>query len=557
MRPSPFARRGERGSILILSTVGVVVAMISAALAVDLGRLAQTKRFDQKVADMAALDASRDLPNACARAKQSVQRNNYDPASLDCIDPAHNPTKDVVIGRMVGGTFTPEPTGDMVKVRVRSPFKAALPFVSGPEAVSVKALAGVREDAGFSIGSSVARVSAAFKSPVLNRTLERLLGGSAGSLTVDAAGYQGLSTASLTLGEIRSQMGFATVDELLAANVKVRDLLDAMATILNNQGVLAAAQVNAIKSVTDSSMAVKLGDIIYADQGVGEKAASGKVNVLQMIVAAAEVANKTNFAAGCVNVPNALSAADGVVPGVGNVGTDLCLKVTEGPKIYVGPAGGSRSTSQVEITYKSTINVPITLPLPLGNLLKAEGSLPVKITAGGATGTLTDIRCSGANPGITVTVDTQAATTSVNGTVDLKVAATPLVVAAAGVSVTGSATGVAQTGTVMSFLHPGEFSPPAPAKTTPSSPLSIATNLNASGSGNITISVPPLISVSLPLSVVNQAVLNASQPLLNEISLRARGQEVASLGAAVGIADVAALGEFFNPSSCGNPGLVG
>jgi uncharacterized membrane protein len=286
---------------------------------------------------------------------------------------------------------------------------------------------------------------------------------------------------------------------------------------------------------------------------VGEKAASGKVNVLQMIVAAAEVANKTNFAAGCVDVPNALDNA--LVTGVGRVGTDLCIKVTEGPKIYVGPVGGSRSTSQVEITFDATINVPITLPLPLGNLLKAEGSLPVKITAGGATGTLTDIRCS-ANPGITVTVDTQAAMTSVNGTVDLKVAATPLVVAAAGVSVTGSATGVAPTGTVMSFLHPNEFSAPAPSKTTPSSPVSIAT-MSASGSGNITITVPPLLTVSLPLSVVNQAVLNASQPLLNEISLRARGQEVASLGAAVAIADVAALAEFFNLSACGNPALVG
>jgi uncharacterized membrane protein len=552
VRPSLRARGDERGSILILSTVGVVVALISAALAVDLGRLAQTKRFDQKVADMAALDASRDLTRACAIAKESAARNNFDPSGLDCIDPAYNPTKDVVIGRLVAGTFNPDPTGDTVQVKVSSPFKAAFPFVSGPDGVSVKAAAGVREDAGFSIGSSVARVNAASKSPVLNRTLERLLGGSSGSLTLDAVGYQGLSSGSLTLGQIRSQMGFATINELLAADIKVLDFLDAMAVVLQGDTVL-AAYINQIKSVTNSSQTFSLGDIIYVDQGVGEKAASGKVNVLQMIVAAAEVANKENFAAGCVDVPNALDNA--LVTGVGRVGTDLCIKVTEGPRVYHGPVGGSASTSQVEITFDATINVPIALPLPLGNLLKAEGSLPVKITAGGATGTLTDIRCS-ANPGITVSVDTQAVTTSVNGTVALKVAATPLVVAAAGVSVTGSATGVAQPDTAMPFLHPGEFSPPAPSKTTPSAPLSVATNLSASGSGNITITVPPLLTVSLPLSVVNQAVLDASRPLLNEISLRARGQEVASLGAAVAIADVAALAEFFNATACGNPGLV-
>lgn len=544
MRPSLFARREERGSILILSTVGVVVAIISAALAVDLGRLAQAKRFDQKVADMAALDASRDLANACARAKQSVQRNNYDPASVDCIDPANNPVKDVVIGRVSNGTFTPDPTGDAVKVRVASPFKAAFPFVASPDGVSVKAVASVSKTAGFSIGSSVARVNSSFKSPVLNRTLEKLLGGSAGSLTLDAAGYQGLASGNLTLGDIRTKMGFATINELLTTEITVKDLLTAMATALQGDALLAAS-INQIKSVTTNSQTFKLGDIVYVDQGVGEKAASGKVNVLQMIVAAAEVANKTNFAAGCVNVPNALDNA--VVTGVGRVGTDLCLKVTEGPKIYVGPVGGSRTTSQVAITYKSTIDVPIALPI-LGTVVKAVGSLPVTVTAGGAKGTLTDIRCSG-SPGISVTVDTQAATTSVNGLVDLKTILTGST-ALAGLNVTGSATGPAQTGTVMSFLYPGEFSPPASSKTTPPSPIS--TNLTATGSGNVTI-----LGVSLSVQVVNQAVIDASVPLLNEIKLREQGQEVASMGTAVGVADVAALAEFFNLSACGNPALVG
>ncbi len=56
--------------------------------------------------------------------------------------------------------------------------------------------------------------------------------------------------------------------------------------------------------------------------------------------------------------------------------------------------------------------------------------------------------------------------------------------------------------------------------------------------------------------VVGQAVIDASKALFDEISVRMRGQEMASLGTAVGIADVAALAEFFNPSACGNPNLV-
>jgi uncharacterized membrane protein len=49
----------ERGAILILASVGMVIAMIAAGLAIDIGRLAQSAREDQKIADLAALDAVR------------------------------------------------------------------------------------------------------------------------------------------------------------------------------------------------------------------------------------------------------------------------------------------------------------------------------------------------------------------------------------------------------------------------------------------------------------------------------------------------------------------
>jgi uncharacterized membrane protein len=569
VRPSVFARRDERGSILILSTVGVIVALISAALAVDLGRLAQNKRFNQKVADMAALDASRDLTTACARAKLSVQRNGFDPAGLDCIDPAYNPTKDVVIGRLVNGTFTMDPAGEMVKVRVASPFKAAFPFVSGPEAVSVKAVSGVRADAGFSIGSSLGRLDGSVQSPVLNRTLETLLGGSAGSLSLDAVGYNGLSNASVTLGDIRNELGFASVDELLTTDVKVKDLIDAMATILGGDTVL-AARLNDISSVTSNSQTVKLGDIIQVDQGVGDKAAAGKVNVLQMIIASAEVANKANFAAGCVNIPNALS--NSLVGTTKNkIGTDLCLKVTEPPKIYVGPVGGSRSTSQVEITFKPSIDVQLLgLPLGLGNLLKVVGQLPVTVTSAGATGTLSAVTCSGPTRGITVTVDTEAVKTTANGNVDIRLATDatnsgPLI--AAGFNVSGTVTGPNQGATPLTFIHPGEFTPSANSKTTPGSPMAL--NMTSTNSGTINLTVPsvlplvPDLSVSIQANVLAQAVLTAVNPVtlannvLSQLQNLLASEEYAALGMRVGIADVAALAEFFNATACGNPALIG
>lgn len=69
---------GERGSVLILSTVCLVIAMLAAALAVDLGRLASDKRTDQKIADLAALDAARDLTDACNREGECHPQRLFD-----------------------------------------------------------------------------------------------------------------------------------------------------------------------------------------------------------------------------------------------------------------------------------------------------------------------------------------------------------------------------------------------------------------------------------------------------------------------------------------------
>src|SRR5205085_6871777 len=128
MRWATLRKADESGSILVLSVVGVILAVISTALAVDLGRLAQEKRSDQKVADIAALDASRDLTQACARAKASVVRNGFAASVLTCVDPATSSTGDVILGNIVSGSFTPSATGSAVKVKVHSAFKTVFPF---------------------------------------------------------------------------------------------------------------------------------------------------------------------------------------------------------------------------------------------------------------------------------------------------------------------------------------------------------------------------------------------------------------------------------------------
>jgi Flp pilus assembly protein TadG len=69
--------RDEHGAVVVIAAIGMVLAMIAAALAVDLGTLAQVARRNQKVADLAAIDAVRALPNdPTGAALLSAKRNH-------------------------------------------------------------------------------------------------------------------------------------------------------------------------------------------------------------------------------------------------------------------------------------------------------------------------------------------------------------------------------------------------------------------------------------------------------------------------------------------------
>jgi uncharacterized membrane protein len=87
-------QRDERGTILIMSIAGLIMAIFASALAVDLGRQAQEKKSDQLIADLAALDAARELEplqlsvpgvtlavviaDAQTAAEDSARRNGFD-----------------------------------------------------------------------------------------------------------------------------------------------------------------------------------------------------------------------------------------------------------------------------------------------------------------------------------------------------------------------------------------------------------------------------------------------------------------------------------------------
>ncbi|MFN2606726.1 MAG: pilus assembly protein TadG-related protein [Acidimicrobiales bacterium] len=526
MTSTRTTRADERGTILILSTVGIVVAMIAAALAVDLGRLASDKRDDQKVADLAALDAARDLSSAataCGRAQLSATRNGF--SGLSC--------SNVEMGSVSGaGVFTPDGTlNSAVRVTVRSSFSTAFPFVSGPSSTGGKAVAKVRTRAGFSIGSSLANFSSA-DNVVLNKVLGAMLGG---SLNLSTVSYQGLAGASVKLGDLATQLTGGSVDTLLTTNLTLGQLLTATATVLSSSSPTVAATVSGLATVAATSTTTfKLGDLISATQGLGS-VAGADVNVLDLVTAAAQVANKNHL----VDAGTSLSLP---VTGVGSLSTTVAVTVIEPPKIYFGDVGGSVSTAQVTEKLASTLSANA---LGLG-LLTISGVVPVSMAAAGATGTLTAVNCTA--PSISVGVTSQPVTTSTGTTLTVSLLGIPVASVKVGPASANSASGSSS----LTFSYPSEFSPSASPKST----TAVAPGLTVS-TGNISVT----LLGSLPLGITVSDVASAVQTIVNNVVSAASNEVLtptfAAMGLKLGQDDVGALKNYFDATSCGQPGLVG
>jgi uncharacterized membrane protein len=549
-------RRDERGAVLALAAGSLVVVMISAALAIDLGRLSQEKRTDQKIADLAALDASRYLPVPGATkdaAQRSAINNGFTPTST--VYGMSGPDDGVLyvcLGTMSGVNFVPGGgggcnVGNAVRVRVQSAFSTAFPFVSGPDGVAANAIGGIQGNAGFSIGSSLLNLSTS-SSALLNPIIGQWLGS---SINLSLVSWQGLAAGEVTLEALRTElaeMGFAVggVDELLDADLTLAQLFQATANALTTNGDTANAAlflgpVGLIAKAT-STATLKLGEFITVAQGAEDTALETDFNIFQLVTGGAQVANGTNT----VSIPNTTIT----VPNTAS--TAITVKVTEGPKIYIGPEGGSVETGQVEISVTPTVNL-----VNLLGLVTVTGSVPANVTAAGAKGTLTDIQCTDPGKGITVEVDPKALSGSV------AVASDNLIVRALGInilristtSVTPEVNGAASS---HFFPYPGQFSPPGTySHHFGSQPVGLQSLTNLSA-GNVTVLNALTLNTVLGLLGLNQAqlvasIINSLKPILGGVDTNILTPLLTALGLDVGSADVTALGDELK---CGTPGLL-
>lgn len=405
---------GERGAVLAVVSIAMVVMIGATALAIDIGQLTNNNRTFQARADVIALDAARVVNGQSAAAlsggsgaltlavQTSATRNNAPFSSLT-----------VELGTMSGTTFTPIATpilngaiqtvtsaGIPTAVRVSASGTTDFAFRPGDSTTSRKAVATQYGIAGISVGSFLARVDTS--TGLLNSVLGGFLGG---NLTL--VGYSGIAAGSVTLGQLRTQLGVGTVDELLDTNITLRNFLNLMANALNAKGdpasLTARAGVLSLAAVASTTTSLKLGDLINVATSDGNSAAAADLNVLQLATMAAQVANGTN----AVSVTLAPSSLGPLASLLSPTGNSVQLKVIEPPQIAIGPAAQDSSGNWVTTARTAQVRLYVQLR-PLGTVLGGVLNLPIFVEAASADASLRGVTCVTPKDSSTVNVHTDA-----------------------------------------------------------------------------------------------------------------------------------------------------
>jgi len=506
-------RDGEAGAILIIAAIGLVLAVTCAALAVDLGRQAQEARRNQKVADLAALDAVRVLPaDPTGAAQQSATRNDFQWSGVGnslTVEPGT-----IAADR----TFAPGPLAGATAVRVTARSLLKDDFLPGQRTVVRRGVATTSSAAQIGtvrVGSKVATVSSTDKT-ILNRLLTGTVGG---AYNLDAVSWKGIADANVTFSRLRTALGLTagTADEALNTSITYKKLLQATATALNADGSPSSlAAVTPLTTIATQLGAAGGGNLTLQDlydisgnAGNGADVADAVINVGDIVKGGAIVADGDHFAT------MDLTAADitGTIPGLNFARVKFGL--IEGPKSDTGVAKDAQGNYPTQAT-TSQVRVEVELHLQLaltGIPGLTDVNIPYVLDAGSATALLDTITCSGSSStptGVDILGRTTAGSSKIGAVNDASLGAqtpptpTPTTIASVAGLVTVSTNNVVTTtipGNSGQMLH---FSPPYTTSSPSQSISGTTVTLPALATGDLNVSVLGLLNANLiKLDVVN------------------------------------------------------
>lgn len=516
----------ERGAILIITVLLVGATLALASFVVDLGADRIVLRDMQSVADVTALDLTRNLDGRTASGYAGFSASGPT-ATLFATEKAATVARqhglfaqpDSVTARLAvadqqTGTFIRWASASDVPNAIRVYALGSSAFRMVPTTPRSTQL--LRSALGV-IGRPLVCISAGATVADLTPggTLDRFLGGLIGQTQLTAVSPAGALSGQIPLGPLATQLGVGTVDELTSLNVTNRNFLIAAATVLSNNGDTAGASaLNAIATRLSVST-LNVGSIFALNTGAG-KAADLNVDAFSLAQALIEVSNKNNFVN--VAVPTGVNIA-----GLVSNSITLRAKVIEAPQIACGLAGSTTAkSSQVQIELKGTVISALVTSLKIDPLL---------VTAGNGSGAVTNVTCSLTGSTVNVNANSNVGALKLHLPITLlKVGILPAVELVADVPDPASKPDGAALGS--STTTPMTFNVPAGSATLPPPQTAGGGNANLGLSSITPVKVTPLGAIGgTLLSTLLGVVDTAVSPLINAVT--------ASLGVRVGTVTIA------------------
>jgi uncharacterized membrane protein len=362
-----------------MGALTLMMAVLFTALAVDSGRLWMQQKKLQVIADIAAIEAARnlgcaaDVTDALAAAQAAAENNGFQ-GNL-----ANSPNL-VDLGSVNTSSGIREfISGDgAAAVYVRATQEVPSSLVAGglfggnimlsAEAVSLAD----PHAAAFSGGSYTASLNSE-DSVLLNALLGEMLGA---PLNLGVVSYQGIAQTNITLQDllqVTSDVG--NYEELLNSSVQLAELLQLFVEAATRSGtadVQAIAAMQSIANVAVRDLSLRLADVLAVTTPDANAAATVGLNALSLITTSVLVANGNH----AVTLPLGVNLAS-----IASI--NALVTVVEPPQIALGPPANTDGTICTSMkTAEVRIEVPVLVSIPL--LARIDLSLNVEVAQGNA-----------------------------------------------------------------------------------------------------------------------------------------------------------------------------
>ena len=395
-------QRDQKGAVAMILAFALPAIVGFAAVSVDLGSVYLTTRHLQGVADLAAMAAARDLPNAQAAAQATVGDNSF----------ASTVSAAVTTGQYVADPNTPaasrftpggaSPTAAKVVLTTQAPLYFGQ-LLTGKTSIPVSrtATAAQAQLAAFQIGSGLASLQGG----IANSLLSALTGSTVSLSVMD---YNALASANVDLFQYmsalktRESLQAASFSQTLSTQTSTGTALSALADVLNSNGAAqAAAAVTALAQAAGSNTPVDLSGLF----DLGPYAAQDHVSTgsgTAISVAALDLANAELSAAnGGRQVQLNLGAT---IPGLANTTAFLAIgqRASNSPWIAIDDAGTvTVRTAQARLYLDTQVAPALELLAPLG---VSAIDIPVYVELAQAQAKLSAITCGATSADNTVSL---------------------------------------------------------------------------------------------------------------------------------------------------------